>query len=503
MKNIIYYLTALTFVCACFVSCSDAEVEGAQSLSVASFYPVIVMEGIEVTVTGTAMETVKEVVFPGGIATSEISVIDERTLTVIAPVGVSDVEAALIVKSESSEVASRQTMRKAAPTFLSYQYAEKDGAITGTSMTVNGKDLLLVEDITFALGDKIVTVKALDILRKSNSAIKLTIPQDAPIGNAVQVTLGFKNSTSMTLPEMEIQKGSSGGSWVPQEVDIYTGDPIAVGGWAKSVQIAASKLEDAKVEDMIRVYISDCESDAQGSLKNGNTWEGLTPELGYFDIASETSSTGYYERPVTEEILTQLKESGLIVAGKNYVIQKVVLITTIWVEGGDEDTVDPITPATIMLNDFEEHDGHNASWDSSWADATATEFPTDEKGNTYLHLVKSIADGWMVNCNHQDIGTVANIENYVIKFDVKIDAGVAGASAAEMQFVLADSWIWVGSGLLPETTDGKWVTVSRNLSDLKADLTGSLEIGKKTNGLAGKNIPQGVSVDNLRLDPKK
>lgn len=502
MKKIIYYLTALTFICACFVSCSDEEVEGAQSLSVASFYPIIVMEGVEVTVTGTAMETVKEVVFPGGIATGEITVIDERTLKVIAPAGVSNEEAALIVKSESSEAASRQTIRKAAPAFLSYQYAEKDGAMTGTSMTVNGKDLLLVEDITFTLGERTLTVNALNMLRKSNSAIKLTIPQDAPIGNAVQVTLGFKNSTLMTLPEMEIQKGAGGGSWVPKEIAIYSGDPVDVGGWSKSVQIGASEFKDAKVEDMIRVYISDCASDAQGSLKNGSTWGGLTPELEYFDLASVVS-TGYYECPITEEILTQLKESGLIVAGKNYLIQKVVLVTTVWVEGGDEDAVDPITPTTIMLNDFEEHDGHNGSWDNSWTDNTATEFPTDDKGNTYFHLVKPIPDGWMVNCNHQDIGTVNNIENYIIKFDVKIDAGATEASVAEMQFVLADSWIWVGAGLFPETTGGKWVTVSRNLSDLKGDLIGSLEIGKKTNGLAGKNIPQGVCVDNLRLDLKK
>lgn len=501
MKRIIYNLAALVFACVYLVSCSDEEVDGAQSLSVASFYPTIVMEGIEVTVTGTGLETVKEVVFPGGVTSTAITKVDERTLKVITPAGVSDAESALVLKTDIAEVSSRQTIREAKPTFLSYQFTEKEGAMTGTGMTINGKDLLLVEDIVFTLDDNSLLVNALDMTRKSNSAIKLTLPHDAPIGEAVQVALNFKNGTKMTLPAIDIQKGSGGGSWVQKEVSIYSGDPIDVGAWAKSVQIAASAFTDAKVDDVLRVYISDCGDNPQGSLKNGSTWAGLVPELEYFDI-SESTAIGYYERTITEEILPQLQEFGLVVSGQNYVIQKVSLFTAVWVEGGDEDLTDPITPETIMLNDFEEHDGHNSSWDGSWTNAAATEFPIDEKGNTYIHLIAPL-DGWFVNCNHQNIGTVSNIENYAIKFDIKIDNGVVGASEAQMQFVLADNWLWVGGGLFPETTDGKWITVSRNIADLKADLTSDLEIGSKNNGLYGDKIPQGICIDNLRLDPKK
>lgn len=501
MKRIIYNLAALVFACIYLVSCSDEEVDGAQSLSVASFYPTIVMEDVEVTVTGTGLETVKEVVFPGGITSTAITKVDERTLKVITPAGVSEAESALVLKSDIAEVSSRQTIREAKPTFLSYQFTEKEGAMTGTGMTINGKDLLLVEDIVFTLDDNSLLVNALDMTRKSNSAIKLTLPQDAPIGEAVQVTLNFKNGAKMALPAIDIQKGSGGGSWVQQEVPIYSGDPVDVGAWAHSVQIAASAFADAKVDDVLRVYISDCSDNPQGSLKNGSTWAGLVQELEYFDI-SESAAIGYYESTITEEILSQLQESGLIVSGQNYVIQKVSLFTAVWVEGGDEDLTDPITPETIMLNDFEEHDGHNSSWDHSWDDADATEFPVDDKGNIYLHLIKPLK-GWLVNCNHQNIGTVSNIENYAIKFDIKIDAGVVGASEASMQFVLADNWLWVGAGLFPETTDGKWITVSRNIADLSADLTGDFEIGSKTNGLYGENMPQGICIDNLRLDPKK
>lgn len=501
MKRILYNLTALFLASVCLVSCSDDEVEGAQSLSVASFYPTIVMEGVEVTVTGTGFEAVKEVLFPGGVAAAGITKVDERTLKVITPAGVSEAEAALVLKSEHAEVASRQTIREAKPTFLSYQFTEKEGAMTGTGMTINGRDLLLVEDLVFTLDDNSLLINALDMTRKSNTAIKLTLPQDAPVGEGVQVTLNFKNGTEMSLPQIDILQGSGGGSWVQQEVAVYSGDPVDVGAWANSVQIPATAFADAKVDDLIRVYISDCGDNAQGSLKNGSTWAGLTSELEYFDITA-SAANGYYEQAVTDEILTQLQASGLIVSGQNYVVQKVSLFTSVWVEGGDEELTDPITPQTIMLNDFEEHDGHNSSWDGSWSDAEATEFPVDDKGNVYLHLVKPL-EGWLVNCNHQNIGTVSGIENYVIKFDIKIEAGVVGASEAEMQIVLADKWLWVGAGLFPETTNEKWVTVSRNISDLSGDLTGDLEIGTLNNGLYGAKIPQGICIDNLRLDPKK
>ncbi len=168
-------------------------------------------------------------------------------------------------------------------------------------------------------------------------------------------------------------------------------------------------------------------------------------------------------------------------------------------------TTDPLTANTIMLIDFEPGDDHGASWDKSWTLDTAT-VPEEEDGNTYMRLVESIADGWIFNCNHQTIQTVHGIENYMVKFDVRIDAGVTGASAAGGQYVIADKWLWVGVGFLPETTNGKWITVSHRISELNADLIGDLnfvdeENAVRGNGISATNVPAGISFDNLRLEP--
>ena len=96
---------------------------------------------------------------------------------------------------------------------------------------------------------------------------------------------------------------------------------------------------------------------------------------------------------------------------------------------------DPILATTKVVNDWEEHGGHNGSWDNGWSGGTTI---VTEDGNNYLKITGSV-DGWLINCNHQSNGapslSIANIENYVLKLDVKIDASVTGAELAQLQLV--------------------------------------------------------------------
>lgn len=509
MKRIIYYIVALA-LCLPFVGCSDDDEVSSQELSIASFYPTQVMKGTEVTVVGTAMNKVREVVFPGGVSSADITVIDDRTLNVIAPDGVSESPATLVVRAEGEEVASRQTIRLAKPAFRSYAFSTNEGAETGGELSITGTDLLLVDAVALSLDGKTVTVPALEMLRKSTDAIKFTVPEDAPIGDEVNVHLLFKNGTTMDLPAIKVAEGTGGGSWVEKEVVIYEGDPFDVGGWS-ALQIEASKLPEMKEGDVIRVYIQDVQSGAQGSLKcTADGWPGLSPEMEYFDLTQDDINAGYYMCTLTQDMLDKLAGNNLIISGQKYVIAKVSVFTSVWVGGSDGDQRDPITDKTFMINDFEKHGDHDASWDLSWTDAEATKVETDDSGNTYIHLVKALGNAsgsWFVNCNHLDLGTVANIEDYVVKFDVKIDKGTVGASKAAMQFVLNGKWCWVGEGMFPETTNEKWMTMSFDMAQWKDNLSGEVHFAANTeNGIYGGSaeapIPAGISIDNLRLDPK-
>lgn len=386
MNKIKYTSAVFALFAGLFLTaCSDDD-NGSENniLSIVDFYPAIVMEGTNLTVLGTDMSDVKEVVFPGGIATSDIVVLDTRTLMVTTPAGISDASEPLIIRNEDSEAQSRQTIRKADPSFKSYLFTTNEGALLKSNMTIQGNDLLLVDKVMFYLNDDTLTIDAMDLMRKSNTDIKFTIPDETPTG-MVHLSLIFKNGTELALPDLEVIDG---------------------------------------------------------------------------DIP--------------------------------------------------DDFRDPVTALTIMLNDFEVHEGHDPSWciTNTWWNPMgedglcAAVIRTDEwDGNSYMYYQKSLGS-WILSCDHFDIGVVHNIENYVLKIDVRLDEGVVGASTAAMQVVLGGEWIWMGANYFPESTDGAWITVSRNMSDLKPDWTGDFDIGTKVNGIFGDPIPAGLSIDNLRLDPK-
>ncbi|GEM_PF-2225560 len=500
MKRLIYALPVILLVFALLVSCSDEETNVADTLSVAAFYPTIVMEDTEVIITGTAMNQVTEVVFPGERAAKELTVLDDTRLKVTAPNGISTEPGSLILKTAGGEIISRQTIRAATPA-LNYM-TPADVIETYADLNIIGMDFLLVDAVEFIEGNNKVEVKAMNFVRKSNSQVMVTVPENAPLGDNIQLNLAFKNNEIMNLGTMKIIKGNKpgGGHWESKEIIVYSGDPINIGAWAEWLTVEADKFEGLELENTLRVYFTEPGSSPQGGLRDGN-WGDLAEGTNYFDLTDTDLTNGYYDWVVDEIVLEKLQTGGVIIGGSNYTVTKVVYVTQVWVEGGGEESLtDPITEATIMLNDYEQHGDHNASWDMSWADGEATEAVTDEAtGNTYIRLVKDV-DGWTLNCNHIDHGTVKGIENYVVKLDVFIEDGVTVPAEQGAQWVLADDWKWYGDGFIPETTNGKWITIRTECSEL--GLSGDIEFGTKTNGLAGK-FPAGVCFDNLRLDPKE
>ena len=201
MKQIINKLAILFLGLVSFCACSDDNEEQNARLSVADFYPSIVMEGINLTVVGTDVKSVKEVVFPGGVTATDITVKDEYSFEVTVPAGVSEEAAPLIVKGEGEEVSSRQTIRRAKPVFNSFLFTDKKGAAINTKMSILGKDLLFVDAVAFMVNGEKSMVDNKHLLRKSNDDIKFMIPADFKKGDVASLQLIFKNGETVDLDE--------------------------------------------------------------------------------------------------------------------------------------------------------------------------------------------------------------------------------------------------------------------------------------------------------------
>ena len=293
--------------------------------------------------------------------------------------------------------------------------------------------------------------------------------------------------------EVPVEK-TAGGDAEKSVITLFEGEN-AISGWS-NLPISNFYVHYLKEGDVLTVYFKDCESGTKSFQDNG-TWTSLG-DGAEGQIDENEKAQGFFTYTITSESAEKLKKHNLILTGDGYTITKITLTTLL--------ECDPVPVGAIMLSDFE---GHTADNDKSWTTGVTLEYPM-ENGNTYLRFasssVPSSSDIWLFNCSHSS-ANVSNIENYVIKFDLKIEEGITGASQAQMQYVLCHNatsakWLWVGAGFFPETTDGKWITVSRNISDINADLKGQLSFSGTTNGMYGKNIPAGICIDNFRLERK-
>ena len=108
----------------------------------------------------------------------------------------------------------------------------------------------------------------------------------------------------------------------PGTETLWSGEQ-AMGDWSGFIQIndeaAKDILSKVVINSVITVKTKDVNAGAQGSVKNGSTWGGLTSDLEYFDI------TGDYSVTVTADMLLDIKNDGIIISGKEYTATEVTL----------------------------------------------------------------------------------------------------------------------------------------------------------------------------------
>ena len=309
-------------------------------------------------------------------------------------------------------------------------------------------------------------------------------------------TIYTYNLDSNTYYDMEVPVNKTAeGDTEKSVITLFEGTHI-VENW-NNKEISNFYVHNLKEGDVLTVRFQDCESGTK-SFKESGKWD-LLGDGAEGQIDENEKKQGFFTYTITSESAEKLKKHNLILTGVGYTITKITLTTLL--------ECDPVSVDAIMLSDFEKHTADN---DKSWTEGVALEYHIDD-GNTYLRFASSSVPSsneiWLFNCSHSS-ANVSDIENYVIKFDLNIEEGVTDASQAEMQYLLADSLLWFGTNFFPETTYGKWITVSRNISDIKSDLTGGLSFvkgegkGNKNNGMYGKNIPAGICIDNFRLERK-
>ncbi|MCG6187248.1 glycan-binding surface protein [Maribellus maritimus] len=402
--------------------------------------PTTVKNGQEITVTGTDLDLVDKVLF-GGDTEGNIASATETEIKVVVPDAA--VTGTVRFTTKAQKEVSGPEITIIDPVFSSFS---PDESKANNTITIEGTDLDLVVDVKFA-GEVSGVIES-----QTETQLQVTVPVGASSGLIQLITKNgnlIASSSEITitanLPEIT---GFSEPKGTPGEILTIEGSNLLLIKELIFPGDVKATAYGVKTDEMVQVYVP------------------IDVEKGYGNIT----------------IITYEGEQGLS--------------PDLFIGG-----TDPITDETIIVMDFEQHGGHDGYWDSGWSGNTEI---LEENGNIFLR-VNGALDGWILNCNHQANGAPApvinNVEDYVLKFDIRIEEGITGAENAQLQFVFADQWnYWYGAGLLPATTSGDWITVSVPVSTW--GLTGTFDLSSGTNGLYGGVIPAGVSLDNLRFDPK-
>lgn len=130
--------------------------------------------------------------------------------------------------------------------------------------------------------------------------------------------------SGFTMTSVDLNKKASIGGGDKGEAfsTIWTGSELiswtAPTNW---VTLASSKFSDAKVGDIVRFNFSNIKMGAQGHICNAADWSNIETATDYVQL-----SAAYFQFTITNELLSVMQESGLIVTGYNYTLTSVDII---------------------------------------------------------------------------------------------------------------------------------------------------------------------------------
>ena len=257
-----------------------------------SYAPSSVPAGDNLVISGQNLDLVASITFGGGLE-GEILSTSSQQLTVQVPVKAETGN--VILNMNNGEKVEGPLLSVLKP-LCCYAVELPDKAEVGT-----------VLDVEVVNGDKLTAVKVNGsevqfILQETKLLISL--PSDG-VGQGQIELISSNGSISYSVEFI----GSLG-------TLIFQG-PFDIISW-NAQQLSSDLFETAQVGQIITVVVSNLQSGAQGSFKNGN-WAAIAPGMEYFDI------NGNFSLTITQEILSQLQSGGLIISGHSYTIDSVYI----------------------------------------------------------------------------------------------------------------------------------------------------------------------------------
>lgn len=206
MKKVTSYIQLIVFIMSLgyIVGCqSDSVDESVEGLALKAYSPTVVMAGGEMTIVGTNLDKVSSIAFPGNIQVSNFEVVTQNQIKLSIPSGIPAEGGFLQLVSNEKTVESVVPMRAAKPQIKSLLPGDKVGV--GQELSIKGVDLEYTKQLEFPsqTDGEIVTVKAIDFLRKASEGIKVAVPNGIKNGE-IKITLVALNGERTVTPAITV-----------------------------------------------------------------------------------------------------------------------------------------------------------------------------------------------------------------------------------------------------------------------------------------------------------
>lgn len=484
--------------------------------------------GTALTITGTNLDLVKSVIFGGP---KNVTTFTNQTLTQIVVLVPAD------AKDDTLRIvpASGVVVKSAAPLVLVVPTV----SVTPTSVkndddiTVTGTNLDLIDKVTFG-GGKQGTIKA----GGTATQIMVTVPTDAISGVVDFITKADKtvHGPALTIIDPVFSSFAPASGAAKSDIIItgtnldlvtkvkFTGGIEGTIGTRSATQMTVTVPVGAKTGKLTLVT-------KNGSMVNSGS--------DFTVLANLPTITGFLEAKGTPgKLLTILgtnmslikvlifpgnivaTEYGLKTDNKVEVyvpvnVQKGIGTISLITYEGDEGITppifiggtDPVKDPSLMINDFEVHNGHDLNWDNWGGNVELGTDPGIAISGNYMHGTNANLSGWawIWGCNHDQLPKVSvPTTGYVLKMDVNVTKPLPAAGNFQLKMGGSD----MDLGMLGILTDGTystigWITMTWDLSGkgLPAVIPASGDWGMICNWGGPMNFT-GVYIDNIRFEKK-
>ena len=446
-------------------ACTPKEINELDTagLSVKVFFPTKVVAGQPMTVNGTGMADVREVVFPGGVSVSNIEHVGNGMIRLTAPAGISSAGGKLVVRTADDEAESKEDVTVGNTVVSGFSKMDGEELTGGEQLTVFGTDLEFICRAELFDTDGNPLILEDDVFyRKGTSSVILNIPEKILEGAWIGKLFTY-DGKEINLPELNYKRGG-GGHWETVKNVVWQNDGSA--GEANWNGIYRFCLEGRDLNPAGKECIYEFPADVWERLQTetfyvtvsganpqirvttgwwSKTWTGGDFQPGNELLADNGDGTWTLTVDLTgdPEFIGLLYEQHLLFTGSGFAVQKIFFYKEIWVDDGGDDG-----PKQVVF--WENPGAGGVSWNGTYRfglegndgnnECIAT-FPEDiwnkiKSGPFYIELTPNadwfnvrVTNGWWDSSwNVGDVGANSErmIDNgdgtYYIEVDISGDA---------------------------------------------------------------------------------